>query len=89
MNEICCAAQMNGYNWDAFFNCYLGQNAPEILDVIESDPEADKYSVYIEEVSNETKALAEQLAEIIDEFLNDEEKLLSFVKANADDIEWD
>ena len=59
------------------------------LDVIESDPEADKYSVYIEEVSNETKALAEQLAEIIDEFLNDEEKLLSFVKANADDIEWD
>ena len=89
MNEICDTAYMNGYNWDAFFNFYLGQNAPEILDVIESDPEADMYSVYIEEVNNETKALAEQLAEIIDELLNDEEKLLSFVKANADDIEWD
>ena len=89
MNEICDAAYMNGYNWDAFFNCYLGQIAPEILDVIESDPEADMYSVYIEEVNNETKALAEQLAEIIDELLNDEEQILSFVKANADDIEWD
>lgn len=89
MNEICDAAYMNGYNWDAFFNFYLVQNAPEILDVIESDPEADMYSIYIEEVSDETRALAEQLAEIIDELLNDEEKLLSFVKANADDIEWD
>ena len=50
---------------------------------------ADQYSVYIEEVNNGTKALAEQLAEIIDELLNDEEQILSFVKANADDIEWD
>ncbi len=57
--------------------------------MIESDPEADMYSVYIEEVSDETKALAEQLAEIIDELLNDEEQILSFVKTNADDIEWD
>ena len=57
--------------------------------MIESDPEADMYSVYIEEVSDETKALAEQLAEIIDDLLNDEEQILSFVKANADDIEWD
>ena len=89
MNEICDAAYMNGYNWDAFFNCYLGQNAPEILDIIESDPEADMYSVYIEDINSETKALAEQLVEIIDDLLNDEEKILSFVKANADDIEWD
>jgi hypothetical protein len=89
MNEICDAAYMNGYNWDAFFNCYLGQNAPEIFDVIESDPEAEMYSVYIEDINSETKALAEQLVEIIDDLLNDEEKILSFVKANADDIEWD
>ncbi len=33
--------------------------------------------------------LAEQLVEIIDDLLNDEEKILSFVKSNADDIEWD
>lgn len=89
MNEICDAAYMNGYNWDAFFNCYLSQNAPEILDVIESDPEAEMYSVYIEDINSETKALAEQLVAIIDDLLNDEEKILSFVKANADDIEWD
>ena len=47
------------------------------------------YSVYIEDINSETKALAEQLVEIIDDLLNDEEKILSFVKANADDIEWD
>ena len=32
---------------------------------------------------------AKQLVEIIDDLLNDEEKILSFVKSNADDIEWD
>ena len=30
MNEINEEAYMNGYNWDAFFNYYLAENAPDI-----------------------------------------------------------
>ena len=32
MNEINEEAYMNGYNWDAFFNYYLAENAPDILE---------------------------------------------------------
>ena len=35
MNEICDQAYMNGYNWEAFLNSYLEENAPEIADAIE------------------------------------------------------
>ena len=36
MNEINEEAYMNGYNWDAFFNYYLAENAPDILESMES-----------------------------------------------------
>lgn len=35
MNEINEEAYMNGYNWDAFFNYYLEENAPDILESME------------------------------------------------------
>lgn len=89
MNEICDEAYMNGYNWEAFFNAYLAANAPEILDVIESDPEAEMYSAYIEEVNDETRALAQKFGQLIEDLFENEEKILDFVKENAEDIEWD
>lgn len=89
MNEICEEAYMNGYNWEAFLNCYLDENAPEILDVIESDPEAEMYSVFIEEVNDETRALAKKFGEILDVLFNNEDKIYSFLKDNAENIEWD
>ncbi|MBO4579109.1 MAG: hypothetical protein J5715_03030 [Clostridiales bacterium] len=89
MNELCEEAYMNGYNWEAFLNCYLDENAPEILDVIESDPEAEMYSVFIEEVNDETRALAEKFGEILDDLFNNEDKIYSFLKDNAENIEWD
>ena len=89
MNEMYDEAYMNGYNWDAFMNCYLEQNAPEILEVIDSDPEADMYSVYFEDVSDENKELAEKLVQIIDDLLSSEARIISFLESNADVIEWD
>lgn len=44
MNEINEEAYMNGYNWDAFLNYYLAENAPDILESIDSDPEAERMS---------------------------------------------
>ncbi|MBP5654349.1 MAG: hypothetical protein J6X33_02425 [Clostridiales bacterium] len=89
MNEICEEAYMNGYNWDAFFNCYLDQNAPEILEVIESDPEAEMYSVFIEEVTDESAAIARKLGQLIDDLFNNEDLIYRFLRDNAEEIEWD
>ena len=48
MCEINENAYMNGYNWDAFFNYYFAENAPDILEGLESDPEAGSYAAYYE-----------------------------------------
>ncbi len=89
MNEICDEAYMNGYNWEAFLNCYLSVNAPEILEQIDSDPEAEMYSAFIEEVSDETKALAAKFGELIEDLFNNEDKVLEFLREYAEDIAWD
>ena len=57
MNEINEEAYMNGYNWDAFLNYYLEENAPDILESMESDPEVGSYAAYFEDTAeNEQKA---------------------------------
>ena len=89
INEICAEAYMNGYNWDAFFNCYLAKNDPEILDLIESDPEAEMYSAFIEDINDESKAMIKRFGQIIEDLFDKEDKILSFIKDNAEEIEWD
>ena len=37
MNEICADAYMNGYNWEAFFNYYLGKNGAMLTNAITPD----------------------------------------------------
>ena len=44
---------MNGYNWGAFLNYYLAENAPDILQSIDSDPEAGTYAAYFAENEEE------------------------------------
>lgn len=89
MNEICEEAYMNGYNWEAFLNRYLEENAPDILDMIETDSEAEMYNVYIDDVTDEGKEMASRFGRIIDELFNDEEAIISFLEENSDTIEWD
>ena len=40
LGEINEAAYMNGYNWDALIRHYLKNNAPDILEAMDTDPEA-------------------------------------------------
>ncbi len=89
MNGICEEAYMNGYNWDAFFNCYLAKNAPDILEIIDSDPEAELYSVFIEEVNDQTRSLARKFADLIEDLFANEAKIYAFLEENAEEIEWD
>lgn len=82
-------AYMNGYNWEAFLNKYLEINASEILDVIEPDSEAGMYSAYINDVNEETKALAQKFGEIIESLIENEDIALDFLEEHGDEIEWD
>ena len=88
MNEICEEAYMNGYNWESFFNCYLKMNAPELLEGLGTDPEADMYAAYYD-LTPENEIKAQKFAEIITHLVENEEEIYSFVRDHGDEIEWD
>ena len=88
MNEINEEAYMNGYNWDAFLNYYLAENAPDILKSIDSDPEAGTYAAYFEE-SEENEEKAKRFANIIISLIENEEEIYKILREKGDEIEWD
>ncbi len=88
MNEINEEAYMNGYNWEAFFNYYLEKNAPELLEGMDSDPEAGMYAAYYE-VSPENEEKAKKFGEIIEYLVKNEDVLYQIVREHGDEIEWD
>lgn len=88
LEEINENAYMNGYNWEALLNFYIEQNAPELSDTFESDPEAGMYAAYFED-SPEGEENAEALAKVIVSLVENEEKLFDFVREFGDEIEWD
>lgn len=88
MNEINEEAYMNGYNWDAFFNYYLAENAPDILESMESDPEAGSYVAYFDD-TEENVHKAKRFADIIISLIENEESIYEILRANGDEIEWD
>jgi len=88
MNETCADAYMNGYNWEAFFNYYLGKNYPEILEGIDFDPEAGMFTVYYD-YTPENEIKAEKFKAIIIDLIENEEKLYKVIKEEAANIEWD
>jgi len=88
MYEINSEAYMNGYNWDAFFNYYLAKHYPDVLEGLDSDPEAGSCVAYYE-LNTENEARADKFIEIIKSLVENEEELYRIVKEEGDDIEWD
>lgn len=88
MTEIDENAYMNGYNWEAFFNFYLAETAPELLDGIETDPEAETYAAYYE-LNEENEKKAERFVKIIESLIEEETELLRIVRERGGEIEWD
>ena len=88
LEEINENAYMNGYNWEALLNFYIEQNAPELSDTFEADPEAGMYAAYFED-SPEGEKNAEALAKVIVSLVENEERLFDFVRECGDEIEWD
>ena len=79
---------MNGYNWEAFFNCYLAQNAPELLEDMKTDPEAGMYVAYYD-FTPENEAKADKFNELIHKLVEEPELLYDFMREHAWDVEWD
>lgn len=88
MYEINREAYMNGYNWDAFLNYYLAENAPDILQSIDSDPEAGTYAAYFAE-TEENEEKAKRFANIIISLIENEEEIYKILQEKGDKIEWD
>ena len=56
---------------------------------IDPDSEAGMYSVYIEDVNEETKDLAKRFVDIIEHLVENEHEIYDFLEEHAADIEWD
>lgn len=88
MNEINESAYMNGYNWEAFLNYYVGKYNADILTGMESDPEAGGYYAYWD-YSPENEKRADELVAIIQNLIENEAILYKIVAEDGDEIEWD
>lgn len=88
MNEIHEEAYMNGYNWDAFFSYYLAINAPDILEALDSEPEAGSYAAHFA-LTEENEKKAERFVEIIISLIENEDELYRIVREKGEEIEWD
>lgn len=88
MNEINEAAYMNGYNWDAFLRYYLSKFYPELLEGMESDPEAGMY-VATYTYSTKNKKKAKEFKTIIQNLIEYKENLFEIVRKEGTQINWD
>ena len=64
MNEINEYAYMNGYNCEAFLNCYFAKKEPALLEGMKTDPEDEKYVAY-KKFTPENEQKAKRIVEII------------------------
>ncbi len=88
LEEINENAYMNGENWGVLLDFYIEKNAPELIDTYEVDAEAGMYAASFEN-SPEGEKAAQAMADIIISLVENEDKLLDFVRKFGDEIEWD
>ena len=83
-------AYMNGYNWEALLICCLEHNLPDLLEGLESDPEAGSYVALYENTPKNLEK-ANRLADFIAYLVEDEEDLCQLVREDGEtiEIEWD
>lgn len=88
MEEIHEDAYMNVYNWQAFFNHYLSNQHPELLEGLDVQPKLGIYVArYKHNPDNEKKA--NKLEEIIEDLIAQEEKVYTYLEKYSNEIQWD
>lgn len=88
LEEINENAYMNGENWGVLLDFYIEKNSPELIGTYEVDAEAGMYAASFEN-SPEGEKAAQAMADIIISLVENEDKLLDFVREFGDEIEWD
>ncbi len=81
-------AYMNGYNWDALIQFYVGQKDPALMEEVETDPEAGMFSAYMSYSPENLEKMKRFEAHVRDMLASDDD-LIAFVDANCNEIEWD
>ena len=81
-------AYMNGYNWDALIRFYVAQRDPNLMEEVETDPEAGMFSAYMS-YSPENLEKMTRFESHIRAMVSNDEELIAFVDANVGEIEWD
>lgn len=88
VEEINEVAYLNAYNWSVLLEFYSKQNNLNIFENTISDHEASLYNISFVKDDNGGKQ-ANKLKEIIENFVENEEILLDYIKNYGDEIEWD
>lgn len=87
MQAINQEADMNGYNWDAFFDRYLAIVHPEMREGLERDPEINIYLALYENTA-EGNRKAERLALILNRLIANPERIYAYMREDGDGVEW-
>ena len=88
LNEQFDEAYMNGYNWEALIKYYVNKVDPDLMQEVETDPEAGMFSAYMA-YSQENLEKMKRFETHIRTMLTDEQTLVQFIADNYDNIEWD
>ncbi len=88
INEKHEEAYMIGYGWDALIRFYVGEKDRELMQEVETDPEAGMFSAYMK-FSPENLEKMKRFEVHVRAMVADEKALMEFVDAHCDEIEWD
>lgn len=87
MSEINTVINMNGYNWAVFFNYYLSKYTPDVMQEMETEPDADIFAA-VYPLTSEGVERIERLVGIIRNLVSNEEEIYRIVRENGHEIEW-
>ena len=89
VSEINEEAYLNGHGWAALIESYLENNYPELYEDYDSDPEAGGYVGRYFGNTKENWEKIRKVAEIVEDLIENEDKIYKYIEENGDDIFWD
>lgn len=88
VSKVNSKAYLNCYNWEALLFHYIQNNSPDLLVDLDTDVEdTDFIAIYQINELNESKV--DKFISIISDFVENDDKLLHYVKEFSNEIEWE
>ena len=89
VSEINEEAYLNGHGWAALIESYLENNYPELYEDYDSDPKAGGYVGRYFRNTKENWEKIRKVAEIVEDLIENEDKIYKYIEENGDEIFWD